>query len=584
MLPADLPAEYAPAPASGTIPAGSSHTSNGVVFSCAAGGDDCMVTVAADGTVSSTGGMVTATLTQAVADIVASRNDETTRATQRTTANMAITAAQTAAAGVNNDSTDAAVSAAETTVANARTAVNDATALTASERAELMALVNAANTVLTNAKTARQTAMDDARDEANMAMAATAAKLYEGISEPTGNVTSPAATDRAAAYNATATAVMVSAGLPAAAPAAVTLSEDKKTTVAANHGWAGKRYTRTSPASDGMYEAIVYSNVEAPKDGRMFGSSEPGTGNNRRFEYTLANGVLTAAEADGVGGTGSDFIAARVGLDIDRTAGVETFRLPSPNPSGADVITDIDGSYHGVDGTYSCEPATPADGCSATVAARGFTLGGGTWTFRPGNANARVIDMTDSAYASYGWWIHKTENDKTYTASVFVDERGTEDAPATGLDTLNGTATYMGGAAGKYSLTSRTGGTNDAGHFTARATLEANFTTNDGTDTTTNAITGTIDNFIGADGQSRDWEVDLRGSPIADTGGIGDTTDGTVWTIGGTASAADGQWSGTLRSNGTDGVPQVATGTFYSTYGTAGGEGRMIGAFGANKQ
>ena len=73
-----------------------------------------------------------------------------------------------------------------------------------------------------------------------------------------------------------------------------------------------------------------------------------------------------------------------------------------------------------------------------------------------------------------------------------MTDRG--DVPnATGLDALEGTATYMGGAAGKYALRSSTGGTNDAGHFTARATLNADFSDD--------SITGTIDNFMGADGK-----------------------------------------------------------------------------------
>ena len=42
------------------IAAGGMHTAGDVTFSCAAGGDACSVTVAADGTASSTGGMVTA--------------------------------------------------------------------------------------------------------------------------------------------------------------------------------------------------------------------------------------------------------------------------------------------------------------------------------------------------------------------------------------------------------------------------------------------------------------------------------------------------------------------------------------------
>ena len=50
-----------------TIAAGGSETSGGVVLTCAAGGEDCVVTVDADGGVTATGGEVTATLTTAAA-------------------------------------------------------------------------------------------------------------------------------------------------------------------------------------------------------------------------------------------------------------------------------------------------------------------------------------------------------------------------------------------------------------------------------------------------------------------------------------------------------------------------------------
>ena len=419
-----------------------------------------------------------------------------------------------------------------------------------------------------------QQQIDDAEEEdrrkAAEAAVATAAKLYAGISAPVGDAASPADGDRAAAYNTAGTAIMVSSDAELTTTghsAAVTLSEDEDTMVAANHGWAGKRYA--DPAGGDTVEAYVYSDVKAPTQGRKFGSAAAVTASGA-YEYQLTGGVLANAT--------TAFVAGNVAFTgVTRTAGTETFNLPNPNPTGADIIL-IDGSYHGVSGTYNCTPATPADGCSAAVAAEGFTVSSGdTWTFTPDSAEARVMDRADTAYASYGWWLVKAENDGPFTASAFVDEVGDDDVAATGLDALNGTATYVGGAAGKYALASSTGGTNDAGHFTARATLEADFTNN----TEATAITGTIDMFIGADGQSRDWEIELMGSAISDIGGIGDATDGTAWTIGGTAADESGQWSGTLRNNGDDLVPQVATGTFYTEYGTA---GRMVGAFGANKQ
>ena len=430
------------------------------------------------------------------------------------------------------------------------------------------------------AQTAFEDAEDDAEDAANAAMAVTASKLYAGISVPTVDGTTA---DTDTATGTRFAGYVTTAGTPTGASvgdiqvgigdaANVALSEDDDAMVDDHHGWEGKMYTRTMPAAEGTYEAIVYSNVGESTEGRKFGSSTPGTGDDRAYEYMLnAMGILTADEADGVGGTGTTFVAARVGgSSFDHTAGSKEFELPDPNPQGVTRIS-FPGSYHGVDGTYTCTPGD-AGSCTATVAAMGFTLGGtGTpvWTFTPGNASARVMSAPDMIYASYGWWIHKAANDGDFTASAFVANMG--DVPAAAnITALLGTATYMGGAAGKYALRSSTGGTNDAGHFTARAMLEADF----GDD----MITGTIDNFMGADGMARDWSVELNETDIGDTGvidGVGgasnDVQVGTVWTIGGTDGDSGGQWSGALYDNDDGGVPgdgsnipTTVTGTFYS--------------------
>ena len=483
---------------------------------------------------------------------------------QREAISSAIDEARMAVAAVNDDSTDEQVEAATQAIADARVAIAEAADVPAEEKTANTETVGEIMVQLSTAKTARMVAMDAADDEqreADAAMAATAAKLYAGISAPTATDTGSEG-NRYAVYGGTNNSQIV-VSIDDAAD--VNLSEDKKTTVAAHYGWEGKRYT-AAPDSDGTYEAVVYSNVEAMKEGRKFGSAA-GVTLTGAFEYMLTDGAYAITPAD---------VDARVAITgVTRTAGTETFHLPDPNPGGADVI-NIPGSFHGVSGTYNCEPTTPANGCSAAVAAEGFRLGGGDWTFTPGDANARVMSVADTAYASYGWWLHKSANDGPFTASAFADEKGTVDV-ASGLDDLNGTATYMGGAAGKYALSSSTGGTNDAGHFTARATLQADFTNN----TADTAISGTLDNFMGADDQPRDWEVELGGSAISNDGVIGDAEEGTVWTIGGTDADASGQWSGTLRNNGDDLVPQVATGTFYSEYGTA---GKMVGGFGATKQ
>ena len=524
----------------------------------------------------SDGGRWEADMTCTSAADVAEEMRAARESAQRMAIDTAISRAQTAVNAVDDDSSDAEVSAADAAVAAARTAISNAADVPMNEKDANTDTVDTLAMQLDSAKMDRMEAYAAMKAEEEAMMAATAAKLYAGISLPIGDVASPAATDRAAVYNAAFDAIMVSNGDGTNTPTPVSLSEDEDAMVADNHGWEGKRYTRTTPASDGMYEAVVYSNVGDPTEGKKF-----------NVGYSLADGRVTIDTSGGVAYDGGTANAAdtqgRIDLTgVTRTAGTEVFELPDPNPTNEQYIL-VPGSFHGVSGTYRCDTGASRDAaCSASVAASsggGFTLAG-TWTFMPTDANTKVMDAPDTVYASYGWWIHKAANDGGFTASVFVDRRGA-DPTAVSIADLRGTATYMGGAAGKYALASSTGGMNDAGHFTAMATLKATFAVD-------HKISGTIDNFIGADGQSRDWSVKLMDSVISDAGAIaGDPNDATdtaaqmtEWTIGGTAAADAGQWSGTLEETGDDGIPGVATGTFYSTYGTA---GKMIGAFGATE-
>ena len=519
---------------------------------------------------------------------------------QRSTITSAVAAARTAVNAVNDDSTDAEVMEAETAIAALKTAIDGAEGLipegdagVAEAKGTLATLegnLESAKTSRTakmeaDAEAKRMAAAEEAKKKA-AAMAATAAKLYAGISAQMGSLaadgTGFAANDRDAAYNTAGTAINLSIGGETAPTAlTATLSEDKKTMVADHHGWKGKRYTHSVTSGDDkgdMYEAIVYSDVGAPTMGAKFSAEYPDTAT------FVTEGVVT------VDTTGTNTPASRVAIDsFNLSAGTKTFPLPDPNNIDAGAITEP-GSFHGVRGMYKCVP-TSGETCSASLATKGLTLAGGTWTFTPTNAAHRVTETADDAYSSYGWWL-RTKADGSLTASAFVDDKGT--APTTNVTTLvAGSATYRGGAAGKYALSSSTGGTNDAGHFTARATLEADFEKDE--------VTGTIDRFMGADGQSRDWTVELKKSALFNDGTvIGDPArDGidltaataddvrqkTVWTIGGTAAAAAGEWTGALKDTAatktdTTGVPKVATGTFYSTYGQ---DGKMVGAFGAKK-
>ena len=356
------------------------------------------------------------------------------------------------------------------------------------------------------------------------------------------------------------------------------LEEDKTALVASLHGWAGSAHTATvatgTPGA-GTYTAHMYSNVDDPTPGAKF---------NVAYELTAA-GTANPGETPTID-TSTTAVQERVASpQFDQTAGTKEFELPANR-----VRVMIPGSYHGVSGTYNCTPTDGSTNCSSTVAADGFTLGGGTWTFKPGDPNALVTATPDTAYPVYGWWLHE-EPDGTTTVSPFTSYRGTEGPVNLSLSgfaagdpvDLHGTATYRGGAAGMYALQSSTGGTNDAGQFTADAELKATFSTTGSLTTDINhKIEGTIDNFMGSDGMSRNWSVALKEGSIGFDGNFPETgspSPKTTWSIGGTAAGESGQWKGRLYKQDDGGVPTVGIGTFHSEYENI---GRMVGAFGVN--
>ncbi len=508
----------------------------------------------------------------------------------------AIDAAEMAADGLADDSSVEAVAAAQKLIDDAQALIDGNEHLTDEEEAADNSYLAGLQRTVTVAKNNNDAAAEAKRladekaaadkDKADAAaMAATAAKLYAGIDVPSDTA---GANERDAEYSSTNDS-QITVTIGEGSGNEVALSEDKKTMVPANHGWAGKRFA--DPVGGDEYEAMVYSNVEAPTPGKKFGSAVAGSGAaDSPYQYLLAATATGTTVLVGELAITGDVATATVRIDspsFDHTAGTKEFE----KGDNLERVV-IAGSYHGVSGTYYCTPAA-ASTCAAEAAANGFTLGGtandgnafttgaGTWAFKPGNPEARVMSAMDTAYSSYGWWI-RTATDGKVTVSAFHDHKDGATAPPAANLPEAGTATYVGGAAGKYALSSATGGTNDSGHFTARATLEAEFGVNDA-----NTISGTIDQFVGADGESRDWSVKLNETDITDAGvidGLGgpdDTQVGTVWTIGDKAAAKSGLWSGALREQGDDNVPQAATGAFYSEYGPA---GKMVGAFGANKQ
>ena len=200
----------------------------------------------------------------------------------------------------------------------------------------------------------------------------------------------------------------------------------------------------------------------------------------------------------------------------------------------------------------------------------------GSWIFDPDTG--AMATQADANYLYFGWWLNKGTTDGV-EAGVFHGATVGLTAP-TDISPLGGTATYTGVAAGKYAINPGLS-TASGGHWTADATLTADW----GTETETGTISGMVDGFM-AGGESMDWSVKLGEAPLVATAtftsaGDGSTTvgDDVVWTISGVAGAESGQWSGALRAAGDNTVPAMGTGQFSATHGTV---GHIMGAFGVH--
>ena len=396
-------------------------------------------------------------------------------------------------------------------------------------------------------------------------------------------------------------AIRLAIGTPGSQTDSFDLEEDKTANVSAIEGWTGKKYSFNEEGDDGRtFEAFVYSYVGKSKQGNKFGS--PAASKPTGYEYRVDpddEGFITLVGTDNTSDDDSATYTAdssRVAIpSVTRTSGRTDFELEKNR-----TYREISGSYHGVSGTYRCTP-TSESACAVDSLGKdkGLSLvfadsSPAVWKFKPSNAETRTADEPDDAYSSFGWWIEEDEDGDTNGVSVFDSFRGTAVAENIVADTFNGlqgTATYKGGAVGQYALRSSTGGLNESGHFTAQTTLNADF---DAVDTNEGGmISGSVHDFkVGDAGSDRDWTVKLNQTAFADvTDGthvstVASNDDSTVWTIGSgdDAISADesGSWMANLRNDkagGDGGVPEVATGAFYSEFGD---EGRMVGAFGAN--
>ena len=286
--------------------------------------------------------------------------------------------------------------------------------------------------------------------------------------------------------------------------------------------------------------------------------------------------------------------------------------------------TEFMGSVMNIPGTFSCTPGTDAicgiparhsDGTVLSSRTDPATTSG--WMFVPDDPLAR-IPGADANYLVFGWWLMKDAGGMPDSYGTIVEAIGMAEATTATNTTgtaLTGTATYEGGAAGKYALPSPTDDTYEGGHFTAMATITADFDAELPAPAATNnkdgiALSGMIDNFMTGDTPRPNWMVKLMADNDKDqvsapglqplTNLSRDASNGalvgaasnlaTEWSMG-TAVKIPGTWRPTFyhgdANPGLAGAQEPATAmvpiAVVGTFDAMGDAGKLEGAFGAIK-
>ena len=284
-------------------------------------------------------------------------------------------------------------------------------------------------------------------------------------------------------------------------------------------------YKRTN---GGTLYVDVYSDIEAPSLREVVTSS----GTPVRLEDSLGSAI---------GGLTLDEINARMG----------------------------DGELDGVPGTFSCDRAGGGS-CPAFFGTQ-FDPTGTDWIFTP-HGSTRTESTPDTDYLAGGVWLFVPDN-ATSADDVVIGAFGDGNDPfrQSNLVALQGTARYVGLAAGVYTDTSE----DEVGYWGGNVALNADFGGRSDLGSISGSVTG-----ISAEGEDASGLVSLGAANIgsSNSGFFEGQLSGTVNEVGFT-----GRWGGQFFGNNeADGKPG-------SVGGTLGGRSddrsvSFVGAFGTYKQ
>ena len=206
------------------------------------------------------------------------------------------------------------------------------------------------------------------------------------------------------------------------------------------------------------------------------------------------------------------------------------------------------GTYDGYSGTFKC-----ATGCNIAAAADGALTFTGDWTFTANLTAKRHSSQAqqDTEFLYFGIWAYEPADAAGAPDFKWAAGGDADDITSANFDALTGSATFTGGAIGKYALTKVAGRAAKIGTFTATASFTADFdSAPDGSDG--NRISGRITDFK-EDGSSlgADWHVFLGSSAsVAATLATTGATTGTLEAHGAIdGDTATGSWAATLHGS-----------------------------------
>ena len=295
-------------------------------------------------------------------------------------------------------------------------------------------------------------------------------------------------------------------------------------------GWASASYSgpRGAVGTDTVY---IYTNIQAPGSKAFWKEhGESVTG--------LTGAFSGLTETATTGSFGNDRSLYQDNAD-------------PPQPVNRDNVSR-GGTYDGYSGTFSC-----ADTCNIAADAQGALTFVGTWTFTAGLTAKRSSSHAeqDTEFLYFGIWAFDPTDPADATNVHDFDWVGGGDTNAGddaigNFDALTGTATFTGGAVGRYALAKVGGREAQIGTFTATANFTADFDTGpDGS--AGNSLSGRITDFKeGGSSLGSDWHVFLGSSASAAATLAATGTTGTLQAHGSIdGDTATGSWAATLHGS-----------------------------------